>query len=177
MTPENGTDLRFPIGDFQISNFPSRSDNIRHIGELPTHLASAVKELTDEQLDTYYRPGGWTIRQTVHHVADSHMNSMIRFKLALTEDQPPTIRPYFEEKWAELDDSKLPVGISLQIIDGVHKRWTRLLESMTESDFSRQFIHPATGTWTLEKALALYAWHSLHHTAHITAAAKRYGWY
>ncbi|MBC7900695.1 MAG: putative metal-dependent hydrolase, partial [Saprospiraceae bacterium] len=114
-------------------------------------------------------------RQTVHHVADSHLNSFIRFKLALTEDSP-TIRPYYEDRWAELDDSKMPVETSLKIIEGLHARWTELLQSMSDADFDRRLIHPETGEWTLEKLLAMYAWHGRHHTAHITKLRERKAW-
>lgn len=169
-------DPRFPIGKFDIERFPSRAGNINTITELPLRIASAVDSLSDEQLDTPYRDGGWTLRQTVHHVADSHINSLCRFKLALTEDEAPTIRPYYEDRWAELADSKMPVDVSLKVIEGVHSRWTALLEAMTDDDFRREFIHPETGTWTLEKVLALYAWHALHHTAHITKTREQHGW-
>jgi uncharacterized damage-inducible protein DinB len=169
-------DLRFPIGKFDIANYSSRAENINTIANLPANITTALDGLTDEQLDTRYRPEGWTIRQTVHHLADSHANSIIRFKLALTEDEAPTIRPYYEERWAELGDSKLPVDVSLQMIDAIHTRWLSLLHSMTDDDFQREFVHPETGAWTLEKALALYAWHSRHHTAHITSKRERNGW-
>lgn len=169
-------DLRFPIGKFDPANNASRADHIKTIAELPALLAAAVAGLSDEQLDTPYRPDGWTLRQTVHHVADSHINSLCRFKLALTEDEVPTIMPYYEDRWAELADSKMPVDVSLGIVDGVHRRWAALLESMTDTDFQREFIHPETGNWTLEKVLALYAWHSRHHTAHITSTRERNGW-
>ena len=169
-------DLRFPIGKFDIANYSSRAENINTIANLPANITTAVDGLTDEQLDTRYRPDGWTIRQTVHHLADSHANSIIRFKLALTEDEAPTIRPYYEERWAELGDSKLPVDVSLQMIDAIHTRWLSLLHSMTDDDFQREFVHPETGNWTLEKVLALYAWHSRHHTAHITRLREREGW-
>ncbi|MEJ7846960.1 MAG: YfiT family bacillithiol transferase [Pyrinomonadaceae bacterium] len=159
-------DLSYPIGKFNQSTATSRADNIQTISDLPSNLANAVSRLSEHQLDTPYRPEGWTVRQTVHHVADSHLNSFIRFKLALTENSP-TIRPYYEERWAELDDSKMPVETSLKIIDGLHARWTQLLQSMSDTDFERRLIHPETGEWTLEKLLALYAWHSRHHTAHI----------
>lgn len=174
--PSPEQDLRFPIGKFDIASYASRAENINTIANLPANIATAVEGLADEQLDTPYRPGGWTLRQTVHHVADSHSNSLIRFKLALTEDEPPTIRPYMEDRWAELSDSMLPVDVSLNMIDAVHTRWVDLLKSMTDADFQREFIHPETGNWTLEKALALYAWHSRHHTAHITSARRRKGW-
>ncbi len=169
-------DPRFPIGKFNAEEFQSRDENAKTIARLPDSLRAAVDGLSDEQLDTPYREGGWTLRQTVHHVADSHINSLCRFKLALTEDESPTIRPYYEDRWAELADSRMPVDISLNIIDGVHSRWTALLESMTDDDFKREFIHPETGRWTLERVLALYAWHSLHHTAHVTALRSRRGW-
>lgn len=170
------TDLSYPIGKFDLKDFGDRGRNLRTIAELPARFAEAVSGLDDAQLDTEYRPGGWTVRQTVHHVADSHANSIIRFKLALTEDAPPTIKPYREELWAELADSKLPIDVSLKMIDAIHHRWTVVLESMTDADFAREFIHPETGPWTLDGALALYAWHSLHHTAHITRLRERNGW-
>ncbi|MBK9216499.1 MAG: bacillithiol transferase BstA [Chloracidobacterium sp.] len=170
------SDLRYPIGEFERSNFSDRAENLRSIAELPSKLSAAVAGLTDEQLDTPYRDGGWTIRQTVHHLADSHMNSLIRFKLALTEDDVPTIKPYYEDRWADLGDTKLPVDVSLQLIDSIHTRWSALLDSMSEADFQKQFIHPETGEWTLDAALALYAWHSKHHTAHITSLRSRLGW-
>jgi len=170
------TDLSYPIGKFDLNNFADRDQNLKTIGELPSRIAAAVDGLSVMQIDTPYRPGGWTVRQTVHHVADSHMNSLIRFKLALTEDEPPTIRPYYEDRWAELSDSKLPVEISLGLIDAIHMRWMALLISMSEADFQKTFIHPETGPWTLDGALALYAWHSLHHTAHLTRLRDRESW-
>ncbi len=169
-------DLSYPIGKFDLNDFADRGENLRTITELPAKVADAVAELNDAQLDTKYRPGGWTVRQTVHHIADSHSNSIIRFKLALTEDMPPTIRPYYEERWAELADSKLPIDVSLKMIEAIHHRWSVLLASMTDADFERKFIHPETGEWTLDGALALYAWHSKHHTAHISNLRERNGW-
>ncbi len=172
-------DLRYPIGefdrDYEVST-AARAARIQIIKDLPSAVAAAVAGLNEDQLDTEYRPGGWTVRQTVHHIADSHSNSLTRFKLALTEDEPPTIRPYYEDRWAELADSKLPIGISLIMIDTLHTRWAALLDSMTDDDFNREFIHPETGNWPLEGALALYAWHSQHHTAHITRLREREGW-
>lgn len=172
-------DLRFPIGefdrDFEVTAEARRS-RIEIINELPDKVAAAVAGLTDGQLDTPYRPGGWTVRQTVHHLADSHSNSLTRFKLALTEDTPPTIKPYYEERWAELADSKLPINVSQAMLRAIHVRWSALLGSMTDADFQKSFIHPETGEWTLDGALALYAWHSLHHTAHITRLREREGW-
>jgi uncharacterized damage-inducible protein DinB len=169
-------DLSYPIGQFEPGNFAKRSENHRTIKDLPSKLVDAVTDLNDEQLDTEYRPGGWTVRQTVHHVADSHANSIIRFKLALTEDEPPTIKPYYEDRWAELADSRLPIDVSLKLIEAIHHRWTTLLESMSEEDYARTFIHPETGEWSLDAALALYAWHSQHHTAHITRLRGRMNW-
>lgn len=172
-------DLRYPIGQFDpnIDLTPAaRAERIGTIAALPSKMREAVDGLDESQLDTEYRPGGWTVRQTVHHVADSHMNSIIRFKLALTEDSAPTIRPYYEDRWAELGDSKLPIDVSLNLIDGIHTRWVSLLGSMSDTDFAKQFVHPETGPWTLDGALALYAWHSLHHTAHITRLRERNGW-
>lgn len=171
-------DLRYPIGEFDKNvelTAEKRAEFIRIIKDLPKKLTAAIESLNDEQLDTPYRPGGWTLRQTVHHVADSHINSLCRFKLAMTEENP-TIRPYFEDRWAELADSKLPVEVSLRIIEGIHARWTVLLESMTDEDFRKPLIHPDSGEWTIEQFLALYAWHSLHHTAHITRLRERSDW-
>lgn len=172
-------DLRYPIGQFDRS-YPLTGDN-RHIGittiaDLPYALSAAVGGLDDAQLDTAYRPGGWTLRQTVHHIADSHANAYIRFKLALTEDTVPTIKPYFEDRWAELGDSRMPVDVSLRMIEAIHSRWVTLMQSMTDADFEKKFIHPETGEWTLDGVLALYAWHSRHHTAHITGLREREGW-
>ena len=170
--------LRYPVGEFDknVEVTPElRADFIQTIKELPKKMAEAVRDLSEEQLDTPYRPAGWTVRQTVHHVADSHINSLCRFKLALTEENP-TIRPYFEDRWAELADSFLPVDVSLKILEGVHLRWAVLLESFSDEDFKRPLIHPDSGDWTVEQFLALYAWHSRHHTAHITKLRERNGW-
>ena len=177
-TPEVSEDLRYPVGKFDKSTIGAdrRAEFIQTISDLPKNIKAAVADLNDSQLDTPYRPGGWTVRQTVHHVADSHINSYMRFKLALTEDEPPTIVPYYEDRWAELSDSKLPIDISLAIIDGIHRRWSTLLNSMSHDDFQRIFKHPETGDWTLDGALALYAWHSRHHTSHITRLRDREGW-
>ncbi len=172
-------DLRYPIGEFDRNYDTSpaaRQARIKTITELPQRLREAVAGLNDTQLDTEYRPGGWTVRQTVHHVPDSHANSFIRFKLALTEDEVPTIKPYYEDRWAELGDAKLPVEVSLKMADAIHERWIALLNSMSDGDYQKKFIHPETGEWTLEGVLGLYAWHSLHHTAHITSLREREGW-
>jgi len=172
-------DLRYPIGEFDANiefSAAARSERIEVLRRLPERIAAAVDGLNDEQLSTQYRPGGWTLRQTVHHVADSHATSYTRFKLALTEDEFPTIRPYFEDRWAELADSRLPVASSLTMLEGIHERWVELLGSLSEAEFQKAYIHPETGVWTIEKALALYAWHSQHHTAHITRTRERNGW-
>ena len=177
-SPEVSEDLRFPVGKFDKSTVGAtrRAEHIQTISELPSKITDAVRGLNEEQLDTPYRPDGWTVRQTVHHVADSHINSYVRFKLALTEDQPPTIVPYYEDRWAELADSKLPIEVSLALIDSLHRRWSALLTAMSDDDFNKIFKHPETGDWTLDAALALYAWHSQHHTAHITRLREREGW-
>jgi hypothetical protein len=170
--------LRYPIGRFDLNRKVTpelRKKFIRTIANLPENLSKGIEGLNDAQLDTEYRPDGWTVRQTVHHVADSHLNSFCRFKLAVTEDTP-TIRPYYEDRWAELADSKLPIDSSLNIIKGVHLRWTALLESFTDEDFKKKLIHPDSGLWTVDKFLALYDWHSKHHTAHITNLRKRNAW-
>lgn len=171
-------DLRFPIGKFDSNlNVTKRvrKQFIETIENYPDKLFEEVKNLWDDQLDTPYRAGGWTVRQLIHHIADSHMNSYIRFKLALTEDAP-TIRPYFEDRWAEIADSKMPIDVSMKIIRGVHARWAIILNSMSDADFGRRLVHPDSGEWTLEKMLGLYDWHSRHHLAHITELAKRENW-
>ncbi len=171
-------DLRFPIGDFDpdFEVTPElRSSFIKTIEELPKVLSGAVEGLSEEQLDTQYRPEGWTVRQVVHHVADSHLNALCRFKLTLTEDEP-TIRAYFEDRWAKLPDYKLPVDPSIKILEGVHECWVALLKSMSDEDFARKLDHPESGEWVLEKMLGMYDWHSKHHTAHITELRKRNGW-
>ena len=172
-------DLRYPIGEFDRNyetSTAARDERIRTIAELPGRIAEAVAGLNEAQLETPYRPGGWTVRQTIHHVADSHANAFIRFKLALTEDEPPTIKPYYEDRWAELGDSRLPVDVSLKMLEALHYRWLTLLNSMSEFEFLKKFIHPETGEWPLDGALALYAWHSKHHMAHITSLRERNGW-
>ena len=174
------TDLRYPIGEFERRDLEVtpelRGEHIETIVGLPAALRAAVAGLDDSRLDTEYRPGGWTIRQVVHHVPDSHANAFIRFKLALTEDEPPTIKPYMEDRWANLGDAKLPVDVSLRLTEAIHERWSALLASMSDSDYQKKFIHPETGEWTLDGTLALYAWHSRHHTAHISTLRNRMGW-
>jgi uncharacterized damage-inducible protein DinB len=165
-------DARYPIGTFQLEGDIDRTLTnhwIEEIACVPKKLREAVTDLTDEQLDTPYREGGWTIRQVVHHIADSHMNAYIRFKLALTEDSP-VIKPYEEARWAELEDSKLPVDVSLMLIESVHIRLIVLLKALNEDERKRTFVHPESGIVSLEKNIGLYAWHGNHHLAHITNA-------
>ncbi len=172
------TDLSYPIGRFSFpdSSTPAqRQQWIAEIAEAPARLRAAVAGLTPEQLDTRYRPGGWTVRQVAHHVPDSHMNSYMRVKLALTEDEP-TIKPYDEGRWAELADCAAPVEASLTLLESLHDRWVRLLGSLTDADFARQFRHPELGLVRLDRNLALYAWHGRHHVAHITSLRERMGW-
>jgi hypothetical protein len=169
---------RYPIGRFTpaASNLPGlHAAQIETLRLLPERLRAAVNGLNDSQLDTAYREGGWTVRQVVHHVADSHSVSLVRFKMALTEDWP-TISPYDEAAWARLADTRSPVEVSLELIAGLHARWVALLESLTEEDFQKGFTHPERGRLTLATALAIYEWHSRHHVAHITSLRARQGW-
>lgn len=173
-------DLRFPIGKFTRPKSLSpaqRTAAIEAIAKTPAAMRAAISGLTDAQLDTPYRPGGWTVRQVVHHVPDSHMNAYTRFKLALTEDVP-TIKPYDEAKWAELDDSKSKlVEHSLMLLDGLHARWVFLLERMKPTDFERKLNHPEwDAPMSLDTLLALYEWHGKHHVAHITSLRERMAW-
>jgi uncharacterized damage-inducible protein DinB len=173
------TDLRYPVGKFQPEpelNDVSRQNLIRQITEAPAKLREAVKGLTEEQLDTPYRPGGWTVRQVVHHIPDSHMNAYIRFKLGMTEQQPP-VKPYKEGLWAELVDAKSsPIEPSLTLLESLHQRWTVFLRSMATADFARTVNHPENGMMTLDRVLQLYAWHGRHHVAHITSLRDRMNW-
>jgi uncharacterized damage-inducible protein DinB len=172
-------DLRYPIGRFEYKNENTddqRREYIDRIERTPGRLRAAVEGLTQEQLDTAYRPGGWTVRQLIHHVADSHINSVTRFRLALTEDAP-AVKGYDQERWAELADSRTaPVEVSLTLLESLHRRWVLLLRSFTAADFARTFVHSELGPVTLDGNLALYAWHGDHHTAHITALRTRMGW-
>ena len=171
-------DLRYPVGrvSFTPGDRRARDENIETIAALPARLRAAIAGLDDARLDTPYRPGGWTVRQVAHHLPDSHMNAYVRFKLALTEDTP-RIKPYDEAKWAELPDGRTgPLTPSLAILDGLHARWTTLLRGLRDADFERTLEHPENGTMTLERMLAVYAWHSRHHVAHITELARREGW-
>lgn len=172
-------DLSYPIGRFDFkATVPAeaRPVLIEQIAAAPGLLRQAVAGLDDRQLDTPYRPGGWTVRQVTHHVPDSHMNSYMRFRLALTEDEP-TVKPYDEAKWAELHDARtLPPGPSLALLESLHTRWVELLAQMTDADFQRTFRHPEIGLVRLDTNLALYAWHGRHHTAHITGLRQRMAW-
>ena len=172
-------DLRFPIGKFRFDGVPNTEQKqvmLEEIAQAPANLKAAVKGLSDAQLDTEYRPGGWTVRQLVHHVPDSHVNAYVRFKLALTEEDP-LIKTYAEERWAELSDSKAtPIEVSFALLESLHDRWVRLLKSLTEEEWKRTFRHPDLGPMTLEKTLALYAWHGKHHVAHVTELRKRMSW-
>jgi hypothetical protein len=172
-------DLRYPIGNFAPQSTYSdaqRSAMIQDIAELPAKLRAALAGLNDQQLDTPYRDGGWTVRQTVHHLADSHVNSYIRLRFAATEDNP-TIKPYDENAWAELVDAKQePVEVSLKILEGLHHRWVVLLKSFKAEDWKRTMFHPERGKLDMSVNLALYSWHSKHHVAHINELRKRKDW-
>ena len=172
-------DPRYPIGKLEIpANVTPelRRAAIATIRETPAKFRAAVKGLSESQLDTPYREGGWTVRQLVHHVPDSHLNAYVRLKLALTESTP-TIKPYAEEKWAQLDDSRsTPVEISLTLLDSLHTRWDLLWRSLKPEDFSRKLIHPEHGERTIDWLVFVYAWHGPHHTAHITELRKQKNW-
>lgn len=174
------TDLRYPVGRYDLKKEVAETERgamIDEIATLPQKLRAAVRDLTEEQLDTPYRPEGWTVRQVVHHVADSHLNCYTRFRLALTEENP-TIKPYEEALWAELSDARrAPVEVSLALLDALHERWAMLLRSLTPDDFARTFHHPANGTLPLDRNLGFYAWHGRHHTAHITSLRERMNWH
>jgi uncharacterized damage-inducible protein DinB len=179
MEPATTPDLRYPIGRFQFPESISAADRNEFIAAIeaaPAALGRAVAGLDDAQPNTPYRPGGWTVRQVVHHLPDSHLNSYVRFRLALTEDEP-MIKTYEEDRWAQLPDATAaPVEDSLDLLDSLHRRWTALLRSMTEADFARSFRHPELGKVRLDRNLALYAWHGRHHVAHITGLRERMGW-
>jgi uncharacterized damage-inducible protein DinB len=171
-------DLRYSIGCFEWRGENSEDDRRRYLDEIeqmPAHLRAAVAGLSEEQLDTPYRPGGWTVRQVVHHVPDSHVNSYARFRLALTEDEP-TIKPYDESRWAELTDARTaPIEVSLAFLESLHRRWVLLLR-LSPADFARRFRHPELGAVSLDRYLALYAWHGRHHVAHVLSLRERMGW-
>ena len=173
------TDPRYPIGKFKFEGAPSeaqRNQFIDDIEQTPAALRAAIKNLSPEQIETPYRDGGWTVRQVVHHVPESHMNAYIRFKLALTEDEP-TVKPYMEDRWAGTPDvGSTPLEVSLAMLEPLHDRWVRLLRNLKPGDWKRTFRHPELGLVPLERNLALYAWHGKHHVAHITELRKRMGW-
>ncbi len=176
-------DLRYPVGKFQW--IPPENDEqmakgrvhyIDVLSKLPADMRAAVGGLTAAQLDTPYRPDGWTVRQVVHHVPDSHMNAYIRWKFALTEDRP-TIKPYPEDVWANLSDSATtPIEVSLRLLEALHARWVQLIVGTKPEEFARTYVHPENGVMHLDQMLALYAWHSAHHTAHITSLRERMNW-
>jgi hypothetical protein len=172
-------DPRYPIGKLEMPAQVSqarRQQAIDEIASTPAKLRAAVKGLNDAQLDTPYREGGWTVRQVVHHVPDSHLNAYVRLKLALTEENP-TIKPYDEAAWANLADSKsTPIEVSLTLMDSVHDRWVRILRSMKPEQFARKLVHPDNGERSVDWLLFLYEWHGKHHTAHITELRKQKGW-
>jgi uncharacterized damage-inducible protein DinB len=172
-------DPRYPIGKYEAPAQVTpalRAEAILDTASLPERLRAAVKGLNDAQLDTPYRDGGWTVRQVVHHVADSHMNAYVRWRLALTETEP-TIRPYEESEWAKLDDAAhAPVEVSLRLLEPLHERWVRLLHSVKAEEFARTFRHPEHGVKTLDWMLFMYGWHGKHHTTHVTELRKRNGW-
>jgi hypothetical protein len=173
------TDPRYPIGKFSFEGSLSDGQKAKFLDDVeqtPARMRAAVQGLTDKQLDTPYRDGGWTVRQVVHHVPDSHMNSYVRFKLALTEEEP-TIRPYLENLWAELPEAKTaPIEISLTLLESLHKRWMMALRGIARSGWKRTVQHPEIGVLSLEKMLALYSWHGRHHVAHITRLREKMGW-
>jgi DinB superfamily len=173
------TDLRFPIGQFVMPPTPVtptlRADAIAAIAELPVKMRDAVRGLSEAQLDTPYRPGGWTVRQVVHHVPDSHLNAYVRVKLALTENNP-TIKPYDQDAFAGLPDQKLPIDVSLSLLDSLHARWVVVLKALTPQQFARPLYHPEIGAITIDYQVQTYGWHSRHHVAHITRLREREGW-
>lgn len=173
------SDPRYPIGRFTPDPDPtleSRNRLIEQIASTPLRMRQAIAGLSEQQLNTPYREGGWTVRQVVHHVPDSHLNAYIRFKWALTEDEP-TIKPYDEGAWATLKDSELtPVDVSLTLLESLHARWTVLLRSLKAEDFQRKFVHPESGPHDVDWLLGLYSWHGTHHVAHITSLREQMGW-
>ncbi len=176
----SAADPRYPIGPFESLGRPltpeERAERIATIEEHPARMRAAVADLSDEQLDTPYREGGWTVRQVVHHVVDSHVNAYVRFKLAVTEDGP-TIRTYDEKAWAELPDaSEAPVEGSLRILETLHDRWVAFLKDLEPDDFRRALRHPESGELAVDTLLELYAWHGPHHEAHVTELRERRGW-
>jgi uncharacterized damage-inducible protein DinB len=172
-------DLRYPIGQYQSPSLitsQGRQELLLQLAEAPDRLRTSVEDLSPDRLDTPYRPGGWTVRQVVHHLADSHLNWYVRTKLALTEAEP-LVKPFDENLWAELPDARFgPIKSSVLLLDGLHKRWAQLFESLEASDWVRKMIHPERGALTLDAILPMIAWHGRHHTAHITELRKRMSW-
>lgn len=172
-------DPRYPIGNFvmpRAATAEQRKQAIDEIAAAPAKLKAAVKGLSETQLDTPYRDGGWTVRQVIHHVPDSHLNAYVRLRLALTEESP-TIKPYAEAAWAELADAKSgPIEVSQLLLDALHERWVALWRSLRPEDFARKLVHPEHGERTVDWMALLYAWHGKHHTAHITELRKQKGW-
>jgi hypothetical protein len=172
-------DLRYPVGKFVAPASVTEDERktfIQQIEETPARLREAVSGLSEEQLQTPYRPDGWTVRQVAHHIPDSHMNAYTRFRLALTEDEP-TIKPYMEDRWALLADSKTaPVELSLNLMDALHRRFVLVLRNIAPQEWSRKYRNPESGVFTLDQGVALYAWHGRHHVGHITSLRKRLGW-
>jgi hypothetical protein len=172
-------DLQYPVGKFKWDGANTDEQRQQLIGQIelsPAQLREALAGLTEEQIDTPYRPGGWTVRQVVHHLSDSHMNAYVRFRLALTEDEP-TIKPYDQERWATLEDARTaPAELSLSLLESLHRRFVLLLRSMRAGDFARTIRHPELGVVALDKYLGMYAWHGRHHIAHITSLRDRMGW-
>lgn len=173
------SDPRYPVGKFSFEGPLSPEQKTKFLDDIeqtPARLKAAVQGLSQQQLDTPYRDGGWTVRQVVHHVPDSHMNSYMRFKLALTEEEP-TIRTYMEDRWAELPEARTaPIELSLGLLENLHKRWMLMLRAIPDADWKRTFRHPELGLVTLERNLALYAWHGRHHVAHVTELRTAKGW-
>jgi uncharacterized damage-inducible protein DinB len=171
-------DERYPIGRFQPgeATLEGRAACVARLGALPAAFRAALSGLSDAQLDTPYREGGWTLRQVAHHVPDSHMNAYIRFKWTLTEEAP-RIKPYDEAAWAKLPDTGVtPIEVSLALLESLHSRWVDLMEALTDEQWSRTFEHPETGPWRLDQVVHLYAWHGEHHLAHVTGLRRRMGW-
>ncbi len=172
-------DPRYPIGKFTYSGPPTAEERKKYLDDVeqtPARLREALSGLSEERLNTPYRDGGWTLRQLAHHLPDSHMNSYIRFKLALTEDEP-TIKTYSENVWAELPEAKnAPIEVSLALLDSLHRRWMLVLRQFGEAEWKRTFRHPELGAMSLEKTLALYSWHGRHHVAHVTSLREKMGW-
>lgn len=172
-------DMRYPIGKYKLDaplSSEKRHQYITQIEQAPALLRQAVNGLSPQQLDTTYRPDGWTVRQVVHHLADSHLNNYVRIRLALTEPEP-MVKPYHEDRWAELFDARTAeISLSMQLLDALHARWILLLKSLKEEDFQTVYHHPENGRMTLDHSTSLYAWHGRRHTAHITGLRERMGW-